>query len=56
MIRKFTLLILFFFPLILIAQELTGVWRGYFVQKDFNTYTGNFTDDTYKYEVQINQK
>ena len=56
MIRKFTLLILFFFPLFLIAQNLTGIWRGYFVQKDFNTYTGNFTDDTYKYEVQINQK
>ena len=56
MIRKFTLLILFFCPIILLAQNLTGVWRGYFVQKDFNTYTGSFTDDTYKYEVQINQK
>ena len=56
MIRKFTLLILLFCPLILLAQNLTGVWRGHFVQKEFNAYSGNYTDDTYKYEIQINQK
>lgn len=36
-------------------QKLTGVWRGYFVQKAFNEFTGKFMEDKYKYEIQINQ-
>ena len=54
--RKFILLFLFFCPLFLLAQNLTGIWRGNFSQKEFNPISGNFTDDNYKYEVQINQK
>lgn len=37
------------------AQKLTGIWRGYFLQKEFNQITGKFMEDKYKYEVQINQ-
>jgi len=37
------------------AQKLTGIWRGYFVQQDFNPLSGEFIEDKYKYEVQINQ-
>jgi hypothetical protein len=51
-----------FTPLILIlwlspaySQKLTGIWRGYFVQKDFNQLSGRFAEEKYKYEVQINQ-
>ena len=53
--RKFTLLILLFFPIILFSQNLTGIWRGYFIQKDFDPKSGDNNYDTYKYEVQINQ-
>ena len=53
--KKITFLILFFCPVVLFSQNLTGIWRGWFNQKDYNTTTGNTTDDTYKYEVQINQ-
>ncbi len=56
MIRKFTLLFLFSLPFLLNAQDLTGIWRGNFSQKNFNPISGNFADDTYKYEVQIIQK
>lgn len=55
MMKKITFLILFFCPIVLFSQNLTGIWRGWFNQKDYNTTTGNTTDDTYKYEVQINQ-
>ena len=54
MMRKILLLFLFFCPLLLLAQNLTGIWRGNFSQKD--PITDNFTNDNYKYEVQINQK
>jgi len=33
---------------------LTGIWRGYFVQNDYDVLTGKFRADKYKYEVQIN--
>ena len=55
MSRKFTLLILLCFPIILFSQNLTGIWRGYFIQKDFDPKSGGNNYDTYKYEVQINQ-
>lgn len=37
------------------AQSLTGIWRGYFIQKNYNPFTGQFVEDRYKYEVQINE-
>lgn len=36
------------------AQSLTGIWRGYFIQQDFDIYKGKPTEDKYKYEIQIN--
>jgi hypothetical protein len=48
---RFTLLyFLLFFSLTAVAQNLTGIWRGYFVQ---NTY--GYSDDRYKFEVQLDQ-
>ncbi|MDI9363940.1 MAG: hypothetical protein QM541_03240 [Flavobacterium sp.] len=38
------------------AQSLTGIWRGYFIQKDFDIYRGKPTEDKYKYEIQIDNK
>lgn len=35
-------------------NNLTGVWRGYFLQKVFNPLIGKYETETYKYEVQIN--
>jgi hypothetical protein len=38
------------------AQKLTGIWRGYFLQQgDFNLQRGEFVEEKYKYEIQINQ-
>lgn len=37
------------------SQKLTGIWRGYFIQKDFNQLSGRFVEEKYKYEVHINQ-
>lgn len=42
-------------PTITNSPSITGIWRGYFVQKDFNPFTGLMVEDRYKYEVQINQ-
>lgn len=52
---KFTLLILLgisFIPSF--AQDVTGIWRGYFMQADFDALSGKFKEDQYKYEIQIN--
>jgi len=38
------------------AQSLTGVWRGTFEQNNLNPIVGRFSQDSYKYEVQINDK
>ena len=38
------------------SQKLTGIWRGYFLQQGgFNPLSGEFMEDRYKFEVQINQ-
>jgi len=37
------------------AQNLTGIWRGFFIQKNYNPFSGQFVEDRYKYEVQINE-
>ena len=34
--------------------NLTGIWRGYFIQKDFNPLRGVFIEEKYNYEIQIN--
>jgi hypothetical protein len=34
--------------------NITGVWQGHFLQKEYNPFTGRFVEDAYKYEVQIN--
>lgn len=52
--KRFFTLIFILFTLIASAQDITGIWRGYFVQKDFDPMTGTFVEDRYKYEVQIN--
>lgn len=36
------------------SQDITGIWRGYFIQQTFDYRQGIFVDDKYKYEVQIN--
>ncbi len=48
---KFTLLNLFvLLNFIANTQDLTGIWRGYFVQNTFGIY-----EDRYKFEIQIEQ-
>ncbi|HLL41996.1 MAG TPA: hypothetical protein VK369_02605, partial [Segetibacter sp.] len=48
---KFTLLsFLLVFTISLHAQNVTGIWRGYFVQNTFG-----FLEDKYKFEVQVEQ-
>jgi hypothetical protein len=38
------------------SQKLTGIWRGTFTQRGaFNLVTGQFSEDKYKYEIQIHQ-
>lgn len=44
------LLILLFFSAGAIAQNITGIWKGYFVQKTFG-----YIEDRYRFEVQIEQ-
>ena len=34
--------------------RLTGVWRGFFVQKDFDPVSGTYVEQRYKYEIQLN--
>jgi len=36
------------------GQDITGIWRGYFLQKTFDLRTGQFVEERYKYEVQLN--
>ncbi len=48
---KFTLLyFLLFITILANAQNITGIWKGYFVQNSFGLY-----EDRYKFEVQIAQ-
>ena len=37
------------------SQSLTGIWRGYFLQKSTDLLTGRITEERYKYEIQINE-
>jgi len=36
------------------SQNITGIWRGYFVQNAFHLRSGGMIEDKYKYEIQIN--
>jgi len=36
-------------------KNILGIWQGYFVQQAYNPFTQRFTEDKYKFEVQINQ-
>lgn len=36
------------------AQSITGIWRGHFVQNTFHLRSGQFVEDKYRYEIQIN--
>ncbi len=48
---KFTLLnILLLLVVAGVAQNMTGIWRGYFAQSSFGIY-----EDRYKFEIQIDQ-
>jgi hypothetical protein len=49
-----TLLCLLFLSSTTYSQKLTGIWRGYFIQKDFDQLSGRFAEERYKYEIQIN--
>lgn len=47
--------ILILFTTLCFSQKLTGIWRGYFVNNThFHLRSGQFVEDKYKYEVQIN--
>ena len=37
-----------------LAQNLTGIWRGSFVQNSFDMYQGKPISEKYKYEIQLN--
>jgi hypothetical protein len=50
-----TILCLLFLSSNTYSQKLTGIWRGYFIQKNFNQLSGRFVEEKYKYEIQINQ-
>lgn len=39
----------------LIAQDLTGVWRGSFEQRTLDPIFGKFSKQSYRYEVQLNR-
>lgn len=41
---------LFIFSISSIAQDVTGIWKGYFVQNNFG-----FSEERYKFEVQVEQ-
>jgi hypothetical protein len=38
------------------AQKLTGVWRGFFMQRDYDPMSRSFVEDQYNYEIQINNE
>jgi hypothetical protein len=51
-----TLFILLLFSCTANAQKLTGVWRGYFSSSNNGIYKGSTREETYKYEIQIDQQ
>lgn len=52
---KFTLLYILVLSFVSgTTQDITGIWRGYFMQAGFDALSGKFSEEQYKYEVQIN--
>jgi hypothetical protein len=51
-----TLFILLLFSCTANAQKLTGIWRGYFSSSNNGIYKGSTREETYKYEIQIDQQ
>ena len=49
----FTYFILLF-ATVSFSQNITGIWRGYFVQNAFHLRSGGIVEDKYKYEIQLN--
>ncbi|MCA6449037.1 MAG: hypothetical protein IM587_02455, partial [Chitinophagaceae bacterium] len=37
------------------AQQLTGIWRGYF-SSSTGLYREGYKEETYKYEIQLDQQ
>ena len=52
--RRFYLFLLFFAPVLLQAQDITGIWQGHFRSSVISTRSSIF-DDRYRFEVQIAQ-
>jgi hypothetical protein len=52
----YTISLVLFSAFTLYAQNLTGVWRGTFEQNNLNPVVGQFSQNSYKYEVQMNDK
>jgi hypothetical protein len=51
-----TLFFLLLFSCTANAQKLTGIWRGYFSSTNNGIYKGGTREETYKYEIQIDQQ
>jgi len=54
MMRLFLIYFTLFFTTVGYSQSLTGIWRGYFVQSIFHLRSGQFVEERYKYELQLN--
>ena len=52
--RHFLLYFTLLFTTVGYSQSLTGIWRGYFVQSIFHLRSGQFVEERYKYEIQLN--
>jgi hypothetical protein len=52
---NFTLILLLLLSFTANAQKLTGIWRGYFSSSS-SLYRGGEREETYKYEIQIEQQ
>src|SRR5579859_845798 len=53
--RRFYLLFLFITPLLLQAQDVTGIWQGHFRSSGSSSMRSSVFDDRYRFEVQIAQ-
>jgi hypothetical protein len=54
--RRFLLLILFLIPVLLQAQDITGIWEGHFRSNRDESGHSFSLDDRYRFEVQIAQR
>jgi hypothetical protein len=54
--RRLVLLLSFITPLILQAQDVTGIWQGHFRSAGSSVMRNSVFDDRYRFEVQIAQE